>query len=141
MTSSDITKKLDGFIKSITDRNKVVQEKKKSGSPVGWIVGIVLALVSLIGIGVAMWLASRRAKELAKLKTKVEQDKVDQDQQAHEAKKEPSRIKREQLISDLKKREREIQERAALLKRAEEEHEARKKKVDGLNAWSEINET
>ena len=95
MDVSEIQRKLDGFIKSVTERNKVIQEKKQSGSPWGLVVGLVLALVSLVGIGIAMWLASRRAKELARAKTQIEHAKVDQDQRAHEAKKVPHSKKRD----------------------------------------------
>lgn len=139
MTSSDLTKRLDDLITKVTARNKVVQEKKQSG-PWGWVVGLVLALISLVGIGVAMWLASRRAKELAKAKTKIEQDKVDQDQRAHDAKKVTLLRDREKAVSELKKRERALQDRTAALRHAEREHAERKAKLDGLKAWGAINE-
>jgi hypothetical protein len=103
-------------------------------------VGVVLALVSLVGIGVAMYLASRRAKELAKAKTQIEQDKVDQDARAHKAKKVTLLQDRNALMDDLKKRERAIQDRERALKQAERDHAERKKKLEGLKAWGEINE-
>lgn len=136
---TNLEKRLDELIDKLTTRNKEVQEKKQSG-PWGWVVGLVVALISLVGIGVAMYLASRRAKELAEAKTKIEQDKVDQDQKAHEVKKETRRIKRLALLVRLKKKEREIQDSQAMLKKAEEEHAVRAKKIKNLNAWSEINE-
>lgn len=138
--SVDLDKKLDRLIDNLTKRNETVQEKKQSG-PWGWVVGIIIALISLVGIGVAMYYANRRAKELAKLKTKIEQDKVDQDQKAHEAKKEPHSLRRKELLEELKKKEREIQDRQAALKDAEEAHAARRKKLENLNAWAEINES
>jgi hypothetical protein len=139
MAASDLEKRLDSLIKKITDRNKTVQEKKQSG-PWGWVVGIVLALISLVGIGVAMWLASRRAKELAAAKTKIEQDKVDQDARALKAKKVTLLRDREKALEELKKRERAIQERNLALKVAEREHAERQKKLEGLKAWGAINE-
>jgi hypothetical protein len=139
MTAADLTQKLDDAIKKVTERNKVVQEKKQSG-PWGWVVGLVLALVSLVGIGIAMWLASRRAKELAKAKTQIEHANVEQDQRSYEAKREPLLRKRNELLDKLKAKELEIQARTRKLRVAEAEHEARKKKIDSLKAWAEINE-
>lgn len=139
MTPSDLDKKLDDLIAKLTTRNKEVQEKKQSG-PWGWIVGLVIALISLVGIGVAMYLANRRAKELAKAKTKIEQEKVEQDQRAHEAKKESLLRKRNELLEELKRKERDIQDRDQQLKKLEEAHAERVKRIDNMNAWSEINE-
>lgn len=137
---TDLDKRLDALIDKLTTRNKEVQEKKQSG-PWGWVVGLVIALVSLVGIGVAMYLASRRAKELAKAKTKIEQDKVDQDQKAHEAKKETHLLRRKELLEGLKVKERKIQDSQRVLKDAETAHAARAEKIKNLNAWSEINES
>lgn len=139
MDLSDLEKRLDDVIKKVTERNEKTQEAKQSG-PWGWVVAIVLALLSLVGIGVAMYLANRRAKELAKLKTQVEQDKVAQDQKAHEAKKEHLLSKRNELLNELKRKEMEIQKRDKEIKEAEKALEERKKKIDSLNAWREINE-
>ena len=137
--SVDLDKKLDQLINNLTKRNEVVQEKKQEG-PWGWIVAIVLALLSLVGIGVAMYLSGKRAKELAQAKTEIEQAKVDQDQKAHEAKQELSKQKRDELLRQLKVKEREIQDSQATLKKAEEAHAEREAKIKALNAWSEINE-
>lgn len=135
----DLDSKLDKLIDNLTKRNAVVQEKKAEG-PWGWVVAIVLALLSLVGIGVALYYANKRAKELAAAKTQIEQDKVAQDQKAHEAKKETLLGKRNALLDELKKKEAEIFESEKKLKQAEEEHAARRKKIENLNAWSEINE-
>lgn len=135
----DLDKKLDRLIDNLTKRNETVQEKKKSG-PWGWIVGLVIALLSLVGIGVALYYANRRAKELAAAKTKIEQDKVAQGQKAHEAKKEKHYVRRKELLEALKTKEREIQDSQARLREAEAAHAERKKKIENLNAWSEINE-
>lgn len=140
MPSLNLDKRLDALIDKLTTRNETVQEKKQSG-PWGWVVGLVIALISLVGIGVAMYLANRRAKELAKAKTQIEHAKVDQDARAHKTKKVTLLHDREKLMRDLKKRERAIQDRTAALKHAEHEHAERKKKLAGLKAWGAINET
>ena len=136
----DLDAKLDRLIDNLTKRNETVQEKKQSG-PWGWVVGIVMALISLVGIGVAMYLANRRAKELAQAKTQIEQAKVEQDQKAHEAKKETHLLRRKELLEGLKVKEREIQDSQRVLKDAEAAHAERAKKIKNLNAWSEINES
>jgi uncharacterized protein HemX len=140
MFDDSIQKRLDALIDKLTTRNQTVQEKKQSG-PGGWIVAVVLALISLVGIGIAMYLAHRQAKELAKAKTKIEQDKVAQEQKAHEIKKETHLVKRNALLAELKKKEVEIQDSERVLKEAKAAHAERAKKIKNLNAWSEINES
>jgi uncharacterized protein HemX len=135
----DLDKKLDRLIDNLTKRNETVQTKKKEGSSTSWIVALVVALISLVGIGVAMWIAYRRGKELAKARTQIEQDKVKQDQRAHEIKKEPLLRKREEALEDLKKKEMEIQELNKELQDAEAAHAERKKKLENLRAWAELN--
>jgi flagellar biosynthesis/type III secretory pathway M-ring protein FliF/YscJ len=139
MADESIEKRLDKLIETVTQRNKEVQAKKESG-PWGWVVGIVLALVSLAGIGVALYLANRKAKELAALKTKVEQDKVKTEQAAHDAKQEPLLTERKKLLEEAKHEEAQLIVRAAALKKAEREHAERKKRIEGLRAWAEINQ-
>jgi uncharacterized membrane-anchored protein YhcB (DUF1043 family) len=139
MTPSDIQKRLDELLVKLTERNKEVQKKKASG-PVGWVVAVVMALVSLVGIGVAMYLANRRAKELAEARTEIEHAKVDQDSRAHTVKQEPHFIRRKVLLEQLKKKEDELLEQKRTLREAELDHARRKKQVSKLNAWSEINE-
>jgi uncharacterized protein HemX len=139
-TMTDLDKKLDALIEKITQRNAAVQNKKSDG-PGSWVVAVVLALVSLVGIGVAMYLASRRAKELAKARTQIEHDRIDQDARAHEIRKTTLLKDRNDLINEILVYESAIQEREQALKRAEQEHAERKKKLEGLKAWGEINET
>lgn len=134
----DLDKKLDKLIDNLTKRNETVQEKKSAGGT-SWIVALIIALISLVGIGVAMWYAYRRGKELAKARTQIEQDKVKQDQKAHEIKKEPLLRKRKEALDDLKKKEMEIQKLDKELQDAEAAHAERKKKLENLKAWAELN--
>lgn len=137
--STPLDKKLDDLIAKLTQRNEEIQEKKQAG-PWGWVVSAILALISLVGIGVAIYYTNRRAKELAQAKTQIEQDKVDQDQRAQDAKKVPLLQRRGILLEALKEREKRIQERELSLREAERVHAERKKKLEGLKAWGAINE-
>jgi beta-lactamase regulating signal transducer with metallopeptidase domain len=139
MNPTDLEKRLKDLVTQITERNKVVQEKKQSG-PGGWIVAVVLALVSLVGIGVAMYLASRRAKELAKAKTELEHSQVDLEEKVHKAKKEKHIGVRKELLKQYKKVEIELQKCKASLHAAEAIHAVRKKRIEKLKAWDDINE-
>lgn len=143
MTVSDpvkrVEERIEEFIKNIQVRNTKVQTAKKQGSW-GWVVAVVLALVSLVGIGVAMYLASRRAKELAKAKTQLEQAKIIQEQAAHEAKREPLQHIRTAALVELKKAERALEERQEALAQAEIQHTEREVKLRKLRAWEEIND-
>jgi len=139
MDPTDITKKLDDLVEKIIERNKRTQDKKQEG-PAGWVMSVILALISLVGIGIAMYLAYKQSKALAEAQTKIEQDKADQDQKAHLVKLEPLQQLRKEKLEELKRREREILESQEALKRAEKEHAERKQRIEKLNAWAEINE-
>lgn len=139
MTESDLTKRLDTLVERITARNKETQEAKKSG-PVGWPLALVLALVSLVGIGVAMWLAARRNRELGKLRTQLEQDEVAQTQARHEARKITLLQQRNTVMAELTKKEEELQERRKKMFMADAQHRIRLRKIESLNAWRELNE-
>ena len=134
-----LNEKIDSLIASLTKRNEVVQAKKEEG-PWGWIIALILSLLSLVGIGVAMYYSHKRAKELAEAKTALEQAKVDQDHQAYLIKEETHALRRKELREQLKKREVAIQKSQETLEQAQQEHEERRKKIENLNAWSEINE-
>jgi hypothetical protein len=139
MTEDDITKKLDELISSITTRNQTVQEKKADGSPWAIISAVVLALVSLIGIGVAMYFANKKAKELAQAKTELEQQKVDLSQAAHDAADKDLQGKEKLLLEQLRVQAEAIHARDENLRKLEADHDIRKKQLDGLKAWEAIN--
>lgn len=133
-----LDKKLQGLIDSITQRNEKVQEKKSSSNPVSWVVGVILALVSLVGISVALWLASRRGKELAQLKTQVEVQRIEKLQDQARAKKEASAAVRRELDVKYRKTLQEIETQAIKINAAIKLHEERAKKIEGLKGWGPI---
>jgi len=139
MTEDDITKKLDELISSITARNQTVQDKKADGGPWAIISAVVLALVSLIGIGVAMYFANKKAKELAQAKTELEQQKVDLSQAAHDAADKDLQGKEKLLLEQLRLQAEVLHQRETALHKLEADHDARKKQLDGLRAWEAIN--
>jgi hypothetical protein len=139
MTEADVTKKLDELISSITTRNQTVQEKKEEGGPWAMITAVVLALISLIGIGVAMYFANKKAKELAQAKTELEQQKVSLAQAAHDAADKDLQGKDKLTEVQIRMHSSIIQRREEELHQCEVAFAARKKKLEGLKAWEEIN--
>lgn len=135
----DLNKRLDELIKTITTQNQQVQEQKQSSNPAGWIAALITALMALVGIGIAMWLANRKAKELADAKTELEQQKVDLAQTKHEADQAALRSKKDALLDEAAKLEAAIKGRTEDLRRAEEAHKERKTRLEGLRAWDDIN--
>jgi len=139
MTDPDhLVQRIEAVIKTVTARNPKTQEAKKQG-PWGWIAAIVLALGSLIGIGVAMWLAHRRGRELATAQTQLQYAKIDQGQKVIKAKREPLLHKRMLLMADLKREEMIIQEHARSIHTAEGAHEEQRERINALKAWAEVN--
>lgn len=130
---------LNTLIQQIINRNKEIQQKKSEGVG-GWFTSIVLALISFVGIGLALWLSSRRNKELARARTELEEAKLRQEQVALEAHKIPLKKKREGYLAALKHNEIILQQRTKEIKQAEEAYKIQKKKISGLHTWKEINE-
>jgi len=139
LTSDDLVKKLSEALQTGEQRNEAVQASKEKGGA-HWVVALITALLALAGIGVAMYLANRRAKELAEAKTKLEQQRVELDQRKHDAKKVEWQKEREALLEGIKSDKVLIDVHEDTLKKAEEEFEAQKKRLENLRAWEEINE-
>ena len=143
MTSTTSTKttvaKLDAALDSVVNRNKVVQQKKKSGAT-GWIIALVLSLLALVGIGVAVYLYKRRSRELAALKTKAEIDELEQAAKKEALKHADIFQKRESVLRKLKKEDELFRARKNSLVHLYKEHAERKKRLAGLRSWKEINE-
>jgi len=140
MDTTDLSKKLDELIKSITNRNKEVQTKKEDGGVWGYITAIVLALISFITMAYAAYLANKRAKELAAARTELEQLKVDLAQKEHEAQVAKEKADQESLTADRQLLAAIIEARDKDLKRLETAHAERQKKLEGLKSWEEIND-
>ncbi len=137
--ATDLEKKIDELIQTLGKRNDTVQEKKKS-SIWGWVVGLIIAAGSLILIGILWYKFSQRGKELAAAKTKLEQQKVELDQKKHEAAQTVHKAERSMLEHQVEATAAEIRDRAARLKKMDTQHAMRKKAIEKLNTWVEINE-
>ena len=136
-TGTDQT--LDALITSLTSKNQQVQEQKASDSWWRWLLAGIGALITLIGIGVAVYLYSKRSKELAKARTELEQQRVDLAQQKHTAKQTALQKERLALLARVAVKEQDINIAAVKLRKLETEHTERKKQLDGLKSWSDIN--
>ena len=137
--ATDLEKKIDELIQTLSKRNETVQEKKKS-SIWGWVVGLLIAAGSLILIGVLWWKFNKRGKELAAAKTKLEQQKVDLDQKKHEAQHQVHKLERQKLKAEANKLGMEIRDSAVRLKKMDTQHALRKKAIEKMTTWAEINE-
>jgi hypothetical protein len=136
--ATDLEKKIDELIRTLGKRNESVQEKKSSGV-CGWIVGLIIAAGSLVLIGILWWKFNQRGKELAAAKTKLEQQKVDLDQKKHEATQTTHRLERQKLEAEINIAAMLVRDSSARLKRADVQHALRKKAIEKLKTWEEIN--
>jgi len=130
---------LDELITELKQRNATVQEKKKSWT--GWVVALGVALLSLIGIGVVLWLSRKHAQELAAAKTELEQAKVLVKQKEYQRDQAQLQADRDTLSTEIVHLKEEIDERSALLNLRYAEDEARQKELKGLKTWGEINKS
>lgn len=139
MGPTDLEKKIDDLIQTLSKRNQEVQENKKSGIW-GWVLGLLIAAGSLVLVGILWWKFSQRSKELAAAKTTLEQQKVDLDQKKHEATQTAHLLERQKLQAEANQLGMEIRDRAARLKGLDAQHATRKKAIDKMKTWAEINE-
>lgn len=135
---TDFEAKLEELIKSITDRNQEIQTKKED-VPWGYIVAIIMSLISFIAIAYATYLANKRSKELAAARTELEQLKVDLAQKDHEAQVAKERDKQEMLAAEVRVTQSIIAARDTKLQELEAAHAERQKKLEGLKSWEDIN--
>lgn len=140
MNTSDIEKQLNTLLAQLTTRNAVVQEKKQSSNPAQWVMAVVLALVSLVGIGVALYLSNKRAKELAALRTKVEQDAVNLQQDVYNAKHVALQSQRVELLRQVQEQAQIIRDRRIAIDEAALTHALRQEMLSNITAWEEINQ-
>ena len=136
---ASLDEKLDTIISSLTARNATTQEQKNRGTPWGWIAAGVSALLALIGVGVALYFHSKRSKELAEAKTKLEQQKVDAESERHHAEQIKNHSIRQAHLAKAVIRESKIAKQENDLAELEAAHEARRAALKGLSAWGDIN--
>ncbi len=138
-TMENLPDKLSTLIATIIERNKEIQAKKEGG-PWGILTALLLALLSLVGIGVAMYLANRRSKELAQAKTELEQQKVDLANLKIEREKADLSVQRQILTDKINSVEVDIILVESQLKLAQQVHTQRQEKLKNLKTWDKINE-
>lgn len=138
--SEDSLKTIDALLQKIKERNHKVQKKKQSTNPLAWISAIILSLLSLVGIGVAMWYARRQGKELARARTELELQKIEMVHKKHRAYREMIKEKKHELWKEAKLLHLEIDERNAELSELEEQHETQVARIKQLRSWKQINE-
>jgi len=127
--------KLLESLKSFSAKKK---EKNGKDSHIGAITGVVLFLVSLVGMFVFAWISSRRSRELAKLRheknvrsleiaNKVATSKVEKnDELVSELKLDVSRSKNKIAVIDGK------------IEELEKVHQKDKEAIDAISGWDDI---
>lgn len=141
--SSDFQKlrnRIEDALSAVKVRNQKIQDKKESSSPLAWISAVVLSLISLIGIGLAMWHSRRQGEALAQARTEVELQKMEAQKKEHLA-------NMTTLLSEKKKH---IAEARVLRAKAifqqrdllalEEAHKKQVARIKGLKSWKDIND-
>ena len=135
----DLDKILDR-IRELENIDDDAEQSKTEGSPWGWIVGIVLALVVTVGVGLLVWKLNRKNKELAKLRTESEINEVKLEQTEFKA----DVAKAESRIKELKDKAADLR---SGVRTDTEIYNARKKKLDEalsrlkkIRSWTDLDE-
>lgn len=78
-------KEIVSKLEKLNERDQQATEAKASNTPWGWIFGLLISAVVVIGAAIAAWQLNKKNKELAKLRTKIEVDTVRAEQLQFEA--------------------------------------------------------
>lgn len=130
---------LDTLIQKLNDQNQKIQAQKQTG-PWGWLCAFGLSLLSLVGLGVALFLAQRQTRALAQETTRLIHEKLEAAQKEHQMRLAPSLEQRTYLLNEVNALDTHIRDHQQKLNAATHGHQARLKKLDALRTWKEINE-
>ena len=132
MEPSAFLEKLKGFVET-------KKEKRQEGNgKAGWITGIIVFIVALIGVFVFAWQANKKAKELAKLrheknKREIEQKNAETQRRATENDKES-----EELGKQIVKVRGEILEVDNAMAEAEKARSRDREAINSITSWNDI---
>jgi septal ring factor EnvC (AmiA/AmiB activator) len=127
---SKFLEKLKGFVET-------KKEAKKEGNA-GWITGLIVFIVALIGVFVFAWQANKKAKELAKLrheknKREIERKNAETARQVAKNDEESDRLGKQ--ISDLGG---EIHKTEVAIERAKEARHKDREAINSITSWNDI---
>lgn len=130
MEPSKFLEKLKGFVET-------KKEAKKEGNA-GWITGLIVFIVALIGVFVFAWQANKKAKELARLrheknKREIEQKNTETQRRVAENDKKSGRLGEE--IVDLRDK---IHKTDVAIAKAEEARHKDREAINSITSWNDI---
>lgn len=138
---ADIKKTLDKIqeqLKSLEGKADKAKGAKSSGTPWGWIISLAIGAVISIGAGLLIWKLNKKNKELAKLRTKVEQDAVHAEQLKHEAAVVPHKETARLLAAKANALADQAAKELAALKVEEERHANAMTRVVAAKNWDQL---
>lgn len=138
--SSDTDLQIQKLLAQLEGKRRQQDDLKKKGGWSSWLKVILIGLGIFIGVGVVHWLLNRHNKELARLKTKEEQENVRLQNALHAAAQDKRRNIREALFRKVEDDRRAQLVRDAQLKVAVAEAEERAKKLKQVQSWKELND-
>ena len=119
----------------VSNQGKAQTERS---SPASWVMGLLVAAVAMIGLGIAYWRARKQGKEIAKLKHEKDVAARDKEQAdlAHKITK--SSVRAAKLRAKGRRAEITIEEVDRKLKEIEENATSTRSQIDALKNWDDV---
>ena len=130
MEPSKLLDKLKGFVET-------KKESKKDGKA-GWITGIIVFLVALIGIFVFAWQANRKAKELARLRHEKNKREIEQKNAEVQVKVDENDKKSEELKKQIGDLRTEIHKADVAIEQAKEARRLDQEAINSITSWNDV---
>lgn len=127
-------------VRELEDTDDDAEQSKSQGGAWGWIVGIVLALVVTVGVGLLVWKLNRKNKELAKLRTESEinEVKLEQTEFKTDVSKSETRIKElKEKAADLRG---EIQADSVVYNSRKQKLDEAISRLKKIRSWADLDE-
>lgn len=140
MANTDLLDQINTRLESLESTATQAKESKDSGSVWGWILALVLGAAVSIGAALLIWQLNKKNKELAELRTKIEQDEVRSAELQHELETAHHRANIDKLAEEASVVRARIVSNADLLAVEQARHIEALARVEAAKSWDRLDE-
>lgn len=140
MSNTDLLTQINSRLESLESTATQAKESKDSGSVWGWILALVLGAAVSIGAALLIWQLNKKNKELAELRTKVEQDEVRSAELQHELETAHHRANIDRLAEEASAVRERIAASTDLLAAEQTRHAEAVARVEAAKNWDQLDQ-
>lgn len=140
MADTDILTEIKDRLESLEGKAEQAKESKDSGSLWGWLVALVIGAIVSIGAAILIWKLNKKNEELAKLRTKIEQDEVRDAQLRHELDVAEHTKEIERLAEEAVEVRTRLSNNRSKLRTEKERHAEAMRRVEAARDWDKLDQ-